>query len=174
MTLNIRIAGTDFSLKYKSFEIYVQGCYRKCAGCHNPDAQPFNGGKLVDISQYVAEQYYKVEPFIDGGLIKNIYISGGDLLCQKEDVAIEFSSLISFWFHPPLITWLFTGAGDDEPIPEWIWDYYDIVKCGRYREDLRQPEGTFPASTNQRLLFNRYIDKEVIDSIDFKGEKTWR
>lgn len=174
MILNIRIAGTEFSLKNKSFEIYVQGCYRKCAGCHNPDTQLFNGGKLVEMHQYLAEQYYKIEPFIDCGLIKNIYVSGGDLLCQEEEIARDFSSLISFWFHPPLLTWLFTGAGEDEPLPEWVWDDYDIVKCGRYREDLRNPEGTFPASSNQKLMFNKYLDKDIVDSINFKGEKIWR
>lgn len=171
MVLNIRIAGTEFSLKNKAFEIYIQGCYRKCAGCHNPDTQPFDGGKLVNMSDFVDEQYDKIKPYIDDGLVKNIYISGGDLLCQDEEKAKEFSCLISNKFHPPLRTWLFTGAGDDEPIPNWVWDYYDIVKCGRYRADLRNQEGTFPASKNQKLLFNSYVDQDIIDGINFKGEK---
>lgn len=172
MTVNIRIAGTEFSLKNKSFEIYIQGCYRKCPGCHNPGTQPFTGGRLVNIYDYIAEQYYKIEPYIDNGLVKNIYISGGDLLCQEEEKAIEFSSLISFWFHPPLHTWLFTGA-DENRIPSWVWNYYDIVKCGAYREDMRNPEGAFPASSNQKLLFNKYVDQDIINNIDFKGEKIY-
>ena len=172
MTLNIRIAGTEFSLKNKSFEIYVQGCYRRCPGCHNPDTQPFIGGKSVFIPEYITNQYYKVKPYIESGLVKNIYISGGDLLCQEEDKAIEFSSLISFWFPPPVNTWLFTGA-EEEEIPKWVWDYYDIVKCGKYKEELRNPNGTFPASSNQKLLFNKYAEQGLIDSIDFKGEKKY-
>ena len=171
--MSIRIAGTEFSLKNKSFEIYIQGCYRKCPGCHNPDTQPFDGGKLVDVPQFIAEQYFKVEPFIDDGLIKNIYISGGDLLCQDEDDAIELSSHITFWFPPPTYIWLFTGAEEND-IPEWVWDYYDIVKCGTYRQDLLNPEGTFPASRNQKLLFNRNISKSIMNNVDFKGEKKWR
>ena len=170
----IRIAGTEFSLKNKSFEIYIQGCYRKCPGCHNPGTQPFNGGKLVDIHEFIAEQYHKIEPFIKEGLIKNIYISGGDLLCYDDETASEFSAVVSFFFEYPIHIWLFTGAGDEEIIPTWVWNYYDIVKCGRYRQDLRNPEGTFPASSNQKLIFNRWIDKDLSDSIKFKGEKLWR
>ena len=153
MALNIRIAGTEFSLKYKSFEFYVQGCYRRCPGCHNPDAQLFNGGKEVDLEKFLIEQYNKIQPFVKQGLIENIYVSGGDLLCLDEEVAKTFSLGVSTLFHPPLCIWLFTGA-DEEEIPKWAWDYYDIIKCGTYREDLRNPEGTFPASSNQKLLLN--------------------
>ena len=170
--VNLHIAGTEYSLKNKSYEIYIQGCFHNCRGCHNPETHDFEGGKEITNAKFLEEQRKKVDKFPT--LIDNIYISGGDLLCQDEEVARDFSSLISFWFHPPLLTWLFTGAGEDEPLPEWVFDYYDIVKCGRYREDLRNPEGTFPASSNQKLMFNKYLDKDIVDSVDFKGEKIWR
>ena len=51
-SMDIKIAGTEFSLQRKAFEIYVQGCYRNCVGCHNPETQPFSGGTLVDIDKY--------------------------------------------------------------------------------------------------------------------------
>lgn len=172
--MRIRIAGTEFSIKNKSFEIYVQGCYRGCFGCHNPETQPFEGGKSVDIHDFLKEQYDRTSLFTD--LVQNVYVSGGDLLCQNGSVAEEFSrELCNFWVDK--YKWLFTGA-DPDKIPDWVWDYYDIVKAGTYMAGLKQ-EG-FPASANQVLIFsstpNVFTAGEMLDkfnSIDFKGEKRW-
>lgn len=173
--MRIRIAGTEFSIKNKSFEIYVQGCYRGCSGCHNPETQPFEGGISVDIHEFLKEQYERTSLFPD--LVENIYVSGGDLLCQNGSIAEEFSREVNnFWADK--FKWLFTGC-DPDKIPDWVWSYYDIVKAGSYMAGLRQ-EGVFPASSNQVLVFNSYpsafvavdmLDK--FDKIDFKGEKRW-
>lgn len=170
--MNIRIAGTEFSLKNKSFEIYIQGCWRGCPGCHNPGTHSFIAGELVNITQYVDKIANRIYPFKE--LIKNIYISGGDLLCYGQDVAEDFSNHIKYSFHPSYKIWLFTGAGTEDAIPDWIWYYYDVVKSGMYKENLRNPEGTFPASSNQILIFNDWCSKDFFDSVDFKGEKIWK
>lgn len=170
----IRIAGTEFSLKNKSFEIYMQGCYRKCAGCHNPDTQPFDGGKKVDLVEFCAEIKKRIEPF--DNLIENIYITGGDLLCQDESIAKEISEFICYYFSSVYKIWLFTGAKEID-LPEWVWIYYDVVKCGRYDENKLNPKGSFPASKNQKLLFNGYYKEELEDlfnKTNFMGVKEWR
>ena len=173
--MRIRIAGTEFSIKNKSFEIYVQGCHRGCAGCHNPELQPFEGGMSVDIHDFIREQEGRTSLFPD--LVKNIYISGGDLLCQTRSIAEEFSrEVCAYWSDK--FKWLFTGC-DPDKIPDWVWDYYDIVKAGSYMAGLRQ-EGVFPASSNQVLIFNSnptaFVANEMIDkfnSTEFNGEKRW-
>ncbi len=33
------------------FTLFVQGCKKRCPGCHNPQAQPFTGGRA-----YTAEE----------------------------------------------------------------------------------------------------------------------
>lgn len=172
--LKIRIAGTEFSLKYKSFEIYVQGCYRKCAGCHNPDTQPFDGGKEVEAVDLCMDIMKKIQPF--GKLVQNIYVSGGDILCQKEEVAKTVSGLISYFFAGKYNIWLFTGA-DEEDLPSWVWSCYDVVKCGSYDKNNLNPKGTFPASKNQKLLFNKSFYKRLkglYDDTEFMGVKEWR
>jgi len=173
--MRIRIAGTEFSVKRKSFEIYVQGCYRACSGCHNPETQPFDGGKSVDIEAFLREQYERTSLFPD--MVKNIYVSGGDLLCQNGSVAEEFSRIASDLWQDKY-KWLFTGC-DYSKIPEWVWKYYDIVKCGQYVEGLKQ-EGVFPASSNQMLIFNSnpsaFLETDILDkfnSTEFVGEKRW-
>lgn len=181
--MEIKIAGTEFSLERKSFEIYVQGCYRHCPGCHNPETQSFGSGTAVEIDKFIREQADKVELFDD--LVDNIYVTGGDLLCYVDDIAEEFSAhVLCTWYNK--YKWLFTGC-EEEDIPSWVWDYYDVVKCGQYREDLRQPDGTFPASSNQKLLFNsKWMDnptlfgvtpsslEEMYNYTEFKGEKKWK
>ena len=181
-SMDIKIAGTEFSLQRKAFEIYVQGCYRNCVGCHNPETQPFSGGTLVDIDKFIDEQAVRVKMF--DNIVENIYVTGGDLLCYVDKIAEEFSvNVLVAWYNK--FKWLFTGA-DEEDIPPWVWDYYDIVKCGAYRQDLRQEDGTFPASSNQKLLFNSrvrdkptlygvspYALEDMYNNIDFKGEKKW-
>lgn len=173
--MRIRIAGTEFSIKNKSFEIYVQGCYRGCSGCHNPETQPFDGGMSVDIHEFIKQQYERTSLFPD--LVQNIYISGGDLLCQSGSIAEEFSrEMFNYWADK--FKWLFTGE-DPLGIPDWVWKYYDVVKAGSYMAGLRQ-EGVFPASSNQVLIFNSYPPAftagEMLDkfnNIDFKGDKRW-
>ena len=109
-------------------------------------------------------------------LVKNIYISGGDLLCQPKSIQEEFSKEVkNYWFEE--YKWLFTGC-DPDKIPDWVWNYYDIVKAGPYMAGLKQ-DG-FPASSNQVLIFNSnppaFTDEEMLNKfneIEFKGEKRW-
>lgn len=181
--MDFKIAGTEFSLQRKAFEIYVQGCYRGCSGCHNPETQSFSGGKLVDIDKFISDSAKRVEHF--DPVVDNIYVSGGDLLCYTDVIAETFSLAVCIaWYNK--YKWLFTGA-EEKNIPSWVWDYYDIVKCEPYRQDLRQEDGVFPASSNQKLIFNtNRLDNPVLfgitaenllskfDSTKFKGEKKWK
>ena len=170
----IRIAGTEFSLKNKSFEIYIQGCYRRCSGCHNPDTQPFDGGKVVNIVSFCRGVANLIKPF--GSLVENIYVTGGDLLCQTEGVAKTFSLTLFLLFTGRYNMWLFTGE-EEILLPNWIWEYYDVVKCGKYREDLLNPVGTFPASKNQKLLFNKKFKEQLEPlflNVKFMGDKKWK
>lgn len=169
--MKIRIAGTEYSLNNRSYEIYVQGCTRNCKGCHNPEAQSFDGGKEWEIKEFFDVLDKKLTPFIEGGLVEKIYVTGGDLLCWDEATAKEFGDHLAKHFLY-LQRWLFTGA-EQEELPIWVWWHFNIVKCGRYREDMRNPQGTFPASKNQKLVFFYKLSQEVFDSVDFKGVKTW-
>ena len=148
MTRQIRIAGTEVSVQRRSFEIFVQGCTRQCDGCHNPETWSFTGGVEWDIDELLSYLAEKIKPF--DNLITNIYVSGGDLLCWDEETAIEFSQKVREFF-PNKTLWLFTGC-EHEVLPEWIWEYYDIVKAGAYKKELRLPDGSFPITSNQVII----------------------
>lgn len=168
----IHIAGTEYSLKNKAYEIYVQGCYHCCHGCHNPETHDPNGGIEVSSSDFLEEQRRKVDLFPT--LIDNIYITGGDLLCGNFETIEQFSNLLKFFF-PDKVLWLFTGFMRDY-LPSWVFWYYDIVKCGGYDEEQLNPKGSFPASKNQKLIFNSNkmnVLNNKYYSIEFLGEKLW-
>lgn len=150
--MEIRIAGTEVSIQRGSYEIFVQGCYRNCKGCHNPETHMFDGGYLVNVEEFLDDIWTKVQRY--DGLITDIYISGGDLLCQPEETAIRFTRLVRNKF-PHIKLWLYTGC-KRENLPEWVWDYYDVVKAGEYIEELRLPDGSFPASSNQEIIDNPF------------------
>lgn len=172
--VNLHIAGTEYSLKNKSYEIYIQGCFHNCRGCHNPETHDFEGGKEITNAKFLEEQRKKVDKFPT--LIDNIYISGGDLLCSGSEVAEQFSNMLRFYF-PDKILWLFTGFSECF-LPVWVWWYYDILKCGGYDDEQLNPIGSFPASKNQKLIFNtnRRNNKllATYDNTKFMGEKIWR
>lgn len=143
--MDIYVAGTEVSVERKSFEIYVQGCNRHCKGCHNPETWDFHKGTLVNWEEYLTGIKKKLETF---PFISDIYISGGDLLCLPAPVAEDASRIARDLFQNYTL-WLFTGC-QEEALPSWVYQYYDVIKCGPYREDLKQ-EG-FPASSNQKIL----------------------
>ncbi|MBR3683380.1 MAG: pyruvate formate lyase-activating protein [Lachnospiraceae bacterium] len=62
------------------FVIFVQGCPMRCAYCHNPDTWPMTGGKLMEVSELIAE-YKRNESFYHGG---GITVTGGEPLMQVD------------------------------------------------------------------------------------------
>jgi anaerobic ribonucleoside-triphosphate reductase activating protein len=57
------------------FVVFVQGCDKRCEGCHNPDAQPVDGGVLYSAADLLARVV--VNPLCMG-----VTLSGGEPLLQ--------------------------------------------------------------------------------------------
>lgn len=77
----LRIAGTiDESIVDGPgirYVVFVQGCPHHCEGCHNPETHDFNGGRIIDTDNILAE--------IDANpLITGVTFSGGEPFCQAE------------------------------------------------------------------------------------------
>lgn len=167
--MDIRIAGTEYSLNNFSYEIYMQGCDRHCEGCHNPQTWDFRGGKLVDVDDFLKDTAKRLRPFIISGMVENIYITGGDLLCCKTLKSELFSAAVCnlFWM---LNVWLFTGE-EERDLPQWVFQYYDVIKAGKFDITKLNPKGTFPASSNQVLLFNEH--KRRYDKNGYLSYEQW-
>ncbi len=59
------------------FTLFVQGCPLSCEGCHNPQTQPFEGGKVKSFDEIF--ELIEKNPLLDG-----VTFSGGEPLCQAE------------------------------------------------------------------------------------------
>jgi anaerobic ribonucleoside-triphosphate reductase activating protein len=57
--------------------IFVQGCAQACPGCHNPQAQPYSGGKAVSAQELVDK--VRANPLLAG-----ITLSGGEPFDQAQ------------------------------------------------------------------------------------------
>ena len=128
------------------FTIFVQGCPFRCAGCHNPQTHPFEGGRWVEVADLITEA--KKNPLLDG-----ITISGGEPLSQSRRVA-ELARMAK---ENGLSVWLYTGHVWERVITnpilkEELLPYVDVLVDGQFEEDRQSYELRFRGSSNQRLI----------------------
>ena len=148
--MKIRIAGL-VSESYVDgegirFAIFMQGCLRNCAGCHNPETHDLNGGKILDTAEIITE--IKKNPLLTG-----ITLTGGEPLLQIAP-ALELAKTAKNF---GLDVWLYTGYKFEE-IPsdaDELLKFVDVVVDGEYIEELRNLELEFRGSENQRIIYLR-------------------
>lgn len=153
----MNILATQYTLKTKSFEIYVAGCSGNphCEGCHNPESWSFDCGEPY-MSEYSDMIKNKVKEF--SGLVDNVWILGGEPLDQNLSELLKLiSSLYKICQDNSCKLWLFTRYSLDE-VKEKLGDfmqYFDYVKCGRYQHELQCKNniqyGITLATSNQKI-----------------------
>lgn len=145
----LHLAGTEYTLRDKAFDIFISGCTRKCKGCYNTELWSFDYGAPIN-KRVIIQLAEKVKENKD--MIETIRILGGDLLCSDSRTALKFiDSLYSMLADNENLSWvLFTGATEKE-LPCWAYEYFDVIKIGKYNEDLHD-DNYYLASTNQRYL----------------------
>lgn len=146
----MKIAGTEYTLKYQSLDIYISGCKPPhCVGCHNPETWDFSVG--VDFDDSVMGSIgAKVHRHVH--MIKNIMIFGGEPLDSDHQEVIRFLTLLK-GFNRPI--WLFTRYDLDD-IPIEIKQLCDYIKTGAYLPKLSvdnyEQHGIELATSNQKVL----------------------
>jgi len=97
------------------FAVFTQGCKHHCLGCHNPEAQPFTGGREVTVD----ELWEKVE---GNPLVSGITLTGGEPFEQPGPL-IE---LVGRAHGKGLSVWAYSGYRYEELL--------DGVPCDDARE----------------------------------------
>lgn len=128
----MNIISTQYTLKYKSFEIVVSGCSgdngKHCVGCHSPETWDFNVG--TNFNDMIEKILKKIEEF--SGLIDWLWIYGGEPLDNNiddlENLLYELKST-----EKPIM--LFTRYSIDD-VPSNIKELCDYIKCGAYKKEL--------------------------------------
>lgn len=145
----MKVAGTDYNLNHKAFEIYLSGCDGACAGCHNPELWDFEVG-----SDAFGSVFQIIIGKITEPMVQNIWILGGEPLLQNKIALSMFLKQIYYWANgKPL--WLWTRFEDkDIPLNLRVWLTY--AKTGEYLEGGESyRESMFDielASTNQKII----------------------
>lgn len=125
--------------------VFLQGCKRKCPGCHNPHLQNFDGGKYIDINEifHIAVS----NPLLDG-----ITFSGGEPLYQYENLFYLAKMFKERKYHLAI----YSGYTFEEimcqkeflPLLELI----DTLVDGPFILNQRNLELKFRGSENQRII----------------------
>ena len=121
--------------------IFVQGCGKRCKGCHNPDTWDYTGGCHRFLGDLVNE-------LADSS--NDVTISGGEPLDQFEDL-LELCRMFS---EEGKHIWVYTGnvVNPNKDIYLQLARYVDVIVDGRFEEDKKDSSLLFRGSSNQRLI----------------------
>ena len=116
------------------FAIFMQGCQRRCEGCHNPETHSLDGGRLAEADPYA-----------------NVTFSGGDPMYQPEGFA-ELARAIHTQTDKDI--WCYTGYSFENlpPNADALLENVDVLIDGEFIESQRDLELQFRGSRNQRII----------------------
>jgi anaerobic ribonucleoside-triphosphate reductase activating protein len=129
------------------YAIFVQGCDFRCPGCHNPQLQPFAGGREISVEEVLRD--IQANPLLDG-----ITLSGGDPFTQAAACACLAEKVRNLGLS--VVT--FTGYRWEDLLASGREDWQRLVKSSNIIVDgpfimaLRNLDLRFRGSANQRLI----------------------
>jgi anaerobic ribonucleoside-triphosphate reductase activating protein len=128
--------------------IFTQGCKHGCSGCHNPAAQPFEGGKPATVDML----WQKIEA---NPLLTGITLTGGEPF-EQAGALIELARRTR---EKGLTVWAYSGyrfedllSGIPNEAAPSLLEQVDVLVDGLFVESLRSLELTWCGSSNQRLI----------------------
>lgn len=132
--------------------LFLQGCSRKCAGCHNVSTHRKGLGKTMTIDDLIMmlEKRFKFRR-------KKITISGGEPLDQSEALEELVNRLYSLDYDICLYT-----SYQLEEVSLTIREKLCSIKTGPFILSKKSPEATYYGSSNQQFFRNTnhgYLEK---------------
>ena len=130
------------------FTVFTQGCVHRCPGCHNPAAQPFEGGTPSSVDELWAQ--IEANPLLTG-----ITLSGGEPFYQ----AAALVELARRARAKGLTVWAYSGylyedllAGIPSGAAVHLLEQVDVLVDGPFIEGLKSLDLHWRGSSNQRLI----------------------
>ena len=120
--------------------VFLQGCTRHCANCHNPETWPLKGGRSVRPEDLAAE-------IIQHSFTNRVTISGGEPLLQGDELVKLLALLKQAGFELALYT-----SWDQGSVPADVMKLIDYLKTGEYVDELRSTVTPYVGSTNQLFV----------------------
>lgn len=130
------------------FAVFTQGCKHNCPGCHNPEAQPFDGGRVVEL----AALYTKIE---ENPLLSGITLSGGEPFEQ----AASLLEMVRWAKDKGLNVWAYSGylweeliSGKPTEDAKALLQEVDVLVDGRFVQAEASYTLKWRGSANQRII----------------------
>lgn len=127
------------------YTIFTQGCPFRCEGCHNPQAQPLNGGIEVRLSVLYKE--IKANPLITG-----VTYSGGEPFIQTRPLILLSKVLKAQGYS----LWSYSGYTydnlDGDFMRRELLELMDVVVDGPFVKSKMSMDLDFRGSSNQRII----------------------
>lgn len=163
------------------FAVFVQGCSRRCPGCHNPESQSADGGAKWNIEQLA-------DTVLENRLIGGLTLSGGEPFEQAAACA-ELARRVR---ARGLSIWTYTGYCFEDlaacaQLPGWqsenrgalsasfpvdadgaraLLEQIDVLVDGPFVQKLSSYDLMWRGSSNQRLI-------DVVATIKAKRVVLW-
>lgn len=137
-----------------STTFFVQGCPIKCPGCHNPEAQSFDGGK--EFSSSVIEEIEQA--LFANGIQRTLCIMGGEPLCSENLFLTELVIREIKKDFPHIKIYLWTGYIYEDLVRksdkslQYILSTINTLIDGPYIEAQRDITLPMRGSRNQRII----------------------
>jgi len=135
--------------------VYCAGCGHHCPGCHNPQSWDFSAGKEMEVDAIL--DMIKADEF------SNVTFSGGDPLYQVEAFT-ELARKIKEQTSKTI--WCYTGFVYEEIQKDsrlsMILPYLDVLVDGPFVEALKDRELHFRGSSNQRIIYLKGHEDDII------------
>lgn len=125
--------------------VFLQGCPRRCDGCHNQGLlDPAGGMEIapVDLAKLLVG---KLTPLHDG-----ITFSGGDPLLQHEQLVSVVQYIRAL--RPEINIWVYTGYVYEEVAHLPLLQEIDVLVDGPFELRQRDLQLPFRGSRNQRII----------------------
>jgi len=124
---------------------FLQGCPRRCEGCHNPSLLPVEGG-IEATERELAKMLLKKLTVKHTG----ITFSGGDPLMQPE----ALYNVIAFIRNrkPDLNIWVYTGYLYENVKNLPVMELIDVLVDGPFILNQKDISLVFKGSRNQRII----------------------
>lgn len=130
------------------FSLFAQGCRHGCPGCHNPEAQPFEGGRIVALEDI--KNSIQANPLLAG-----ITLTGGEPFEQAGALA----ELARWARARGLTVWAYSGYVYEQLIDgipsaeaQELLAVLDVLVDGRYVASQASYELKWRGSANQRMI----------------------
>lgn len=151
--MEIRISGTisESIVDGPGFRyvVFVQGCPHNCPGCHNPETHSFDGGRVVDTDDLLAE-------CLEDPLNKGVTFSGGEPFSQAEALYVLGKQIkergLSLWCYSGWTYMELLRRAEREEYVGKLLSILDVLVDGRFILERKTLSLPFRGSENQRLV----------------------